>query len=356
MTQGRILLVTDGVDRIVDVSMDASPNFPISILGIGTPEGAPIPLDFVDQPGRFLTDQARQHHRCQARRRTPRSARADVQRPLPHGWRRRLQSRPVARNAASIRRRPAPSRRQVRPLGRLRILARTAADPLRPAELPARRRGIVGVCVAAATGARELVDRPVEHARSTRLQGVAAGRTGTRGYAVRKSAMARRGRLSQRQLRRRRPKVLRRWFACRAATTAATRWRTRESTTKPSPRTTKHCAPSPTMRTPHSTKRCCRSCATRNNPKTVTTTNRSATATSRNRTSHASRTRPAIRKQEESQSGSQEQTSKRPETKQQKSDQEQSQPSDEDKQQTARARSTARRATRRARAMAAARA
>jgi Ca-activated chloride channel homolog len=56
MTQGRFLLVTDGVDRIVDVSMEASPNFPISILGIGTAEGAPIPLDFVDQPGRFLTD------------------------------------------------------------------------------------------------------------------------------------------------------------------------------------------------------------------------------------------------------------------------------------------------------------
>jgi Ca-activated chloride channel family protein len=56
MTQGRFLLVTDGVDRIVDVSMEASPNFPISILGIGTAKGAPIPLDFVDQPGRFLTD------------------------------------------------------------------------------------------------------------------------------------------------------------------------------------------------------------------------------------------------------------------------------------------------------------
>jgi Ca-activated chloride channel family protein len=56
MTQGRFLLVTDGVDRIVDVSMEASPNFPISILGVGTAEGAPIPLDFVDQPGRFLTD------------------------------------------------------------------------------------------------------------------------------------------------------------------------------------------------------------------------------------------------------------------------------------------------------------
>ena len=56
MSHGRILLVTDGVDRIVDISMQASPNFPISILGIGTSAGAPIPLDFVDQPGRFLTD------------------------------------------------------------------------------------------------------------------------------------------------------------------------------------------------------------------------------------------------------------------------------------------------------------
>jgi Ca-activated chloride channel homolog len=58
MTHGRILLVTDGVDRIVEVSKEASPNFPISVLGIGTSEGAPIPLDFVDQPGRFLTDRA----------------------------------------------------------------------------------------------------------------------------------------------------------------------------------------------------------------------------------------------------------------------------------------------------------
>jgi Ca-activated chloride channel family protein len=56
MAQGRILLVTDGVDRIVDVSMEASPNFPISILGVGTANGGSIPLDFVDQAGRFLTD------------------------------------------------------------------------------------------------------------------------------------------------------------------------------------------------------------------------------------------------------------------------------------------------------------
>ena len=58
MSQGRLLLVTDGVDHIADVSMDASPNFPISVLGVGTTAGAPIPLDFVDQPGRVLTDRS----------------------------------------------------------------------------------------------------------------------------------------------------------------------------------------------------------------------------------------------------------------------------------------------------------
>ncbi len=56
MSQGRLLLVTDGVDRILDVSKEASPNFPISILGVGTAAGGPIPLDFVDRPGRSLTD------------------------------------------------------------------------------------------------------------------------------------------------------------------------------------------------------------------------------------------------------------------------------------------------------------
>jgi Ca-activated chloride channel homolog len=56
MTQGRILLVTDGVDEMSEVAAFASPNFPISILGIGTADGAPIPLDFVGQPGRSLTD------------------------------------------------------------------------------------------------------------------------------------------------------------------------------------------------------------------------------------------------------------------------------------------------------------
>ncbi len=53
--KGRILLVTDGIDNLADITDYRDPMFPISILGIGTPDGAPIPLDFVEQPGQFLT-------------------------------------------------------------------------------------------------------------------------------------------------------------------------------------------------------------------------------------------------------------------------------------------------------------
>lgn len=54
MSQGRILLVTDSVDRMGDVSEHARTAFPISILGVGTANGGPIPLDFANQPGRQL--------------------------------------------------------------------------------------------------------------------------------------------------------------------------------------------------------------------------------------------------------------------------------------------------------------
>ncbi len=54
MDQGRILLVTDGIDRLAEVTDFDDPRFPVSILGIGTPEGAPIPLDFANQAGSFL--------------------------------------------------------------------------------------------------------------------------------------------------------------------------------------------------------------------------------------------------------------------------------------------------------------
>lgn len=55
--QGRILLVTDGVDQINDVTGHQSPNFPISILGVGTAAGGNIPLDFANQPGDVLRSQ-----------------------------------------------------------------------------------------------------------------------------------------------------------------------------------------------------------------------------------------------------------------------------------------------------------
>lgn len=55
--QGRILMITDGIDSINSVSQHRSRAFPISILGIGTSDGAPIPLDRVRQPGRTLRTQ-----------------------------------------------------------------------------------------------------------------------------------------------------------------------------------------------------------------------------------------------------------------------------------------------------------
>jgi Ca-activated chloride channel family protein len=55
--QGRILFVTDGIDDLGDVTDQRNRSFPISVLGVGTPDGGSIPLDFVEQPGRFLTTQ-----------------------------------------------------------------------------------------------------------------------------------------------------------------------------------------------------------------------------------------------------------------------------------------------------------
>ena len=55
--QGRILLITDGIDDISSVTKHRNISFPISILGIGTTQGAPIPLDRLRQPGRFLQTQ-----------------------------------------------------------------------------------------------------------------------------------------------------------------------------------------------------------------------------------------------------------------------------------------------------------
>jgi len=56
LLQGRILILTDGIRNISDITQQASPDIPISILGIGTPEGAPIPLTFMNRSGDFLPD------------------------------------------------------------------------------------------------------------------------------------------------------------------------------------------------------------------------------------------------------------------------------------------------------------
>lgn len=56
MGQGRLLMVTDGIDRVSEVTARCSRRFPLSILGVGTAAGAPIPLDFANQPGQLLRD------------------------------------------------------------------------------------------------------------------------------------------------------------------------------------------------------------------------------------------------------------------------------------------------------------
>ena len=56
-TQGQIVLVTDGVDEADDILRYRDPAFPISIVGVGTPAGGAIPLDFRGVPGRVLTDE-----------------------------------------------------------------------------------------------------------------------------------------------------------------------------------------------------------------------------------------------------------------------------------------------------------
>lgn len=56
MAQGRLLMVTDGIDRVSEVTARCSRRFPLSILGIGTAAGAPIPLEFANQPGQQLVD------------------------------------------------------------------------------------------------------------------------------------------------------------------------------------------------------------------------------------------------------------------------------------------------------------
>ena len=52
--QGRILLITDAVERARDVAEHATPSFPVSILGVGTETGAPIPVRVPGRPPQLL--------------------------------------------------------------------------------------------------------------------------------------------------------------------------------------------------------------------------------------------------------------------------------------------------------------
>lgn len=54
MEQGRVLLITDAVERARDVTEHATRSFPVSILGIGTEEGAPIPVRVPGHPTQLL--------------------------------------------------------------------------------------------------------------------------------------------------------------------------------------------------------------------------------------------------------------------------------------------------------------
>ena len=56
LLEGRILLITDGIKRASEISDFRDAAFPISIIGVGTRGGAPIPINRRDEPARYLTD------------------------------------------------------------------------------------------------------------------------------------------------------------------------------------------------------------------------------------------------------------------------------------------------------------
>lgn len=56
LEQGRLLLVTDGVDAVSGLASGCRRSFPVAVLGVGTAAAAPIPLDAMDRPGQHLAD------------------------------------------------------------------------------------------------------------------------------------------------------------------------------------------------------------------------------------------------------------------------------------------------------------
>ena len=58
MQEGRVLIISDGIDDISKVSKFRSSAFPLSVIGVGTPQGAPIPIDLPGEARRYIKNTA----------------------------------------------------------------------------------------------------------------------------------------------------------------------------------------------------------------------------------------------------------------------------------------------------------
>jgi Ca-activated chloride channel family protein len=58
MQEGRVLILSDGIEDIGKVSKYRNSAFPISVIGVGTPQGAPIPIDLPGETRRYIKNPA----------------------------------------------------------------------------------------------------------------------------------------------------------------------------------------------------------------------------------------------------------------------------------------------------------
>jgi Ca-activated chloride channel family protein len=56
MQEGRVLILSDGIADIDSVTKFRNSAFPISVIGVGTPQGAPIPIDLPGEARRYIKD------------------------------------------------------------------------------------------------------------------------------------------------------------------------------------------------------------------------------------------------------------------------------------------------------------
>jgi Ca-activated chloride channel family protein len=314
--------------------MTRRPNFPISILGIGTRRRRADSARIRRSTGRFLTD--RQGDTIVAKLD---AGRLEALAQMCNG--RYLTAGADDSNLGQLLETSLPSADDGRRLeGKFDLWADYGywlALLLIPFALLNFRRGAVALFVfvlmpppAHASWWSDLWKTPDQQG----FPGIAAGRTGTRGVPVRESTVERRRGLSRRRLRRRRSRVLHRHFSGGNLQPRQCARPPGEVRTKRSRHTPQRCAPIRATKTLLSTRRCSRSCATGSKPErndsNESQRNREQAESGQPREQNSS----GNPNQEASQSGEQ-QANKRPETKQQKSDQDQKQPNDEEKQQTA---------------------